>query len=399
MPFDNDALGIINTSVVEKQNDSLFDETDQHIPSTTTTTLLPISNTPPPPSTSTTLAPLSDEKVNDELFEGEGDENDDGEKEKKEGKQGDNAVNWEGLSQSLYTLGIFSPQLNENGENEISVAHSDEEFKQLWEQQKADALNESLTNYITLHHGEEGLRVFEAIFQNGVNPKEFYKGYNELADLNGLDLENNESDQEAVIREYYKDKLPKDKLDAKIKRLKDLAELQTESELLLPELISAKEKNLSDKENAEKERILSEKRTEDVQKSSLNKLLSEKITAKEVDGFPLSPEIAKKMYSFITEKNFINQNTGEKLTGLDVALLKINKDPSKLLTKLKLALLAENDFDFSKIEKRAKSKDTAILFKELQNKKQITQKEGHSTASPVNTNASSWNEFLKTKKS
>lgn len=275
---------------------------------------------------------------------------------------------FEALSKNLYELGIFSADEDEEGNPSYTLSKSPEEFKSLWEEQKAKALDTSLYNYLMNKHGEEGINVFKAIFQDGVNPKEYFQSYVELQDLSTLDVEN-ETHQEQIVREHLrKSKWAEDKINLRISRLKDRAELQEEAEMILPQLIEERQQSILDKQeaarNAEQARIAQETQF----KTQVNRLLTEAIKTKELDGVSITQEKAQKISAYMNEKRYENKTTGEKYTQFEMDLRRL-KDPDNLKMSVKLAALLMDKLDLTSVQKKALSKESNSLFKEFTQKK------------------------------
>lgn len=326
---------------------------------------------------------LSQEEMNDSLFEEETKEEPAVEKKEEEKKAEDAEFNqFEALSKNLYELGIFSAELDEEGNPVYELGTTPEQFKELWEDQKAKALDTSLYNYLMNKHGEEGVNVFKAIFQDGISPKEYFQTYTELQDLDLLDIEN-ESHQEQIVKESLRQAGWKDdKISARISKLKDRAELQEEAEMLLPQMIEQKQQALLDKQDKIK-KAEERKQAEEIQiKTSVSKLLTDAVTLKELDGLAISPEKARKLSEYYINKPYKNQNTGERYSQFEVDLMELKK-PENIKTSLKLAALMFDKLDLSSVQKKAISKESGSLFKEFVVKKE--------KKSPASTGGSSWN--------
>jgi len=284
------------------------------------------------------------------------DENDDDEEEE--------LSDFEAMTKGLYELGIFEADEDEEGNPVYRLPKTPEQLKAVWEEQKAKALDTSLYNFLMNRHGEEGVRVFQAIFQNGVNPKEYFQAYTQLQEVESLNPED-EAHQEMIVREYLKrQKLPEDKIAKRIQRLKDLAELQSEAEDLHPQLVEQDKQALLDKEEANKQKQLAEEQADAQYKGAITKILQEKLKEKEIDGIPLSQERVQKAFDFLYTKKYTSKATGDKLTEFDVAILN-SKKPENLQNRIKLALLFMDNFDFSKIQKKGVSNASNNVFKDL----------------------------------
>jgi len=281
-------------------------------------------------------------------------------------KQDDNLNQFEVLSKELYTLGVFNPEFDEEG-NEIPViAKSGQEFKDLFESQIQTGMYAMLENHLS-RFGEDRLQLFDAIFTKGVDPKQYLPTYNQVQDLKSLSLDD-ESAQELVVREFYKRAgLSDEKVNAKIQRLKDTAELQGDAEEFHPQLVAQDEAKLKKQEEDREQEIKMEEQRDAAYKASIVKILSEKIKAKDFDGISVNDKVARETFDFLYNKKWKGAD-GKKFTDFDKFVLELNK-PENHALKVKVGLLAKQNFDLSKVQKKAVSEESSELFKELASKK------------------------------
>jgi hypothetical protein len=271
------------------------------------------------------------------------------------------------LSNELYKLGIFVPDVDaETGEETLHSAKSGEEFKKLFEYQKQVSMYAAIDAHLS-RFGEDRLELFDAIFNKGVDPKEYLPIYNEIQNFEELSLDT-ESNQEKVVREAYKrNGLSEDKISTRIQRLKDMSELQSEAEDVKTMLIEQDKKSLKDQEDKKAAQLEFEKNKDAQYKTSLVKILNEKVKTKDFDGIPVTEQIAQKTYDFLYNKKW-QGGDGKKFTDFDKFILELNK-PENHSLKVKVGLLAQNEFDLTKVQKKAISKESSELFKEFAQKK------------------------------
>jgi hypothetical protein len=284
-------------------------------------------------------------------------------------KPKDEEVNqFETLSKSLYEIGVFEGETNEDGTPVQTVAKTPEEFKELWEDQKAKALDSSLYSYLMNKHGQEGIDVFKAIFQDGINPREYFQTYTEIEDLSALDVENEAHQEQIVKQSLREDGWAEDKILTKIAKLKDRAELQEEAEMRLPKMVESKQQAILNKQQAIQKEAQQKEANEIQYKSSLNKALSEAIKAQELNGISITQEKAQKVFSYMNDKKYENKSTGQKYTQYEVDMMELKK-PDNIKTNITNAILMMDKHDFSSIQKKAISKETNTLFKEFAQRK------------------------------
>lgn len=310
------------------------------------------------------------ENVEDHLF-GEGDDDNDDNPPKTtdddDDSSGDENLNqFEVLSKELYTLGVFNPEFDEDGQEVPVIAKSGQEFKELFESQIQTGMYAMLENHLS-RFGEDRLQLFDAIFTKGVDPKQYLPTYNQVQDLKSLSLDD-ESAQELVVREFYKRAgLSDEKVNAKIQRLKDTAELQGDAEEFHPQLVAQDEAKLKKQEEDRENEIKMEEQRDASYKASIVKILSEKIKAKDFDGISVNDKVARETFDFLYNKKWKGAD-GKKFTDFDKFILELNK-PENHALKVKVGLLAKQNFDLSKVQKKAVSEESSELFKELAQKK------------------------------
>ncbi len=264
-------------------------------------------------------------------------------------------------------MGVFLGEEDEQGVESITLAKTPEEFKDLFENQMASGMRKQLQNFLVNKHGDSGLEAFEAIYVNGIDPREYFSVSTEIEDLENINIEDEDA-QEQIVREFYRrNNIPEEKIDKKIKSLKDTANLQSDAEDLLPQLIEQNKQILRDKENQLKAKAQEESQKDNIYKSSVTKILQEKLKEKEFDGLPLNDKSAQAAFDFLYNKKWVAPN-GEKLTDFDVFILE-SKKPENISDRIKIALLKQNNFDFSKIEKKAASKQAVKYFASFAEKK------------------------------
>lgn len=270
---------------------------------------------------------------------------------------------FESFSSELYKLGILTPP--ESGDPVL--AKTGEDLRDLLNEEKRNGATAWLEGFLG-RFGEDRNELFEAIFVNGVDPREYLPTFNEILNFEGLDLEN-ESNQEKVVRTFYKQSGWTDaKIDAKVEKLKSYADLEEEAKTIHPMLLEQKKVELADKSEAKAEEQKRVVAADAIYKESITKILSDKLKDKNIDGIPLTDKDAKKAFDFLYLKKW-KTASGELLTDFDAFILD-SKKPENHAIRIKIALLAENKFDLSKIEKKVISKESNEVFSSLVHKKE-----------------------------
>lgn len=282
-----------------------------------------------------------------------------------ENTDNDNTFNL--LAKNLYELGIFNKLDDE--EEEINTP---EDFKEQWVKQLTAQSNSQIYNFLTDKHGEEGVELFNSLFVNGVDPKEYLSKYTEIQSLENIDL-TEESTQEQVYKTYYK-KLgwAEDKISKKIQKLKDYGELEEEATDAHEKLLELEQKELSSKKAQKEAEEEAKQQFKLHYAQSVNQILSEKLKQREFDGIPLTEKIARETYENLVVEKY-KLPTGEKLTEFDKKILELRK-PENYEMKVKLWLLLQNNLDLSKVKTKAISEKTDKLFSNMITKEKVNKR-------------------------
>ena len=320
---------------------------------------------------------LLEKKEDDEEEVAEEDNIEEG-KDKKEGNKtpkkelSDNE--FENLSRELYTLNVLTP--DEEGQEPV-LAKTGEEFLALFNKESQKKATSWLENFLA-QHGEDRRELFDAIFINGVDPKEYIPVYTQAQALEGADL-TQENVQEKVMREYLtRTGYPADKIDSKIEKLKQTADLEEEAAIAHPLLVAQDKQKAKDIEEASANKLQAQKEIDDIFRTSLSKVLTEKGKGKDWDGIPITPKLVQEVFDFQYTKKWKTAD-GQLLTDFDKFILETKK-PENIEKRIKIALLEKTGWDFSKIEKKAVSKQSSSLFASL-TQKEAKQKQ-QQTAQP-----------------
>jgi hypothetical protein len=103
------------------------------------------------------------------------------------------------LANDLFKLGVFSKDEDED-DAPISTA---EEFLERFQAEKKKGAIEVVNNFIG-QFGEDYQQAFEAIFVKGVNPKDYFGTYDQVANFAELDL-SQENNQVKVLKQALSD--------------------------------------------------------------------------------------------------------------------------------------------------------------------------------------------------
>lgn len=265
------------------------------------------------------------------------------------------------LSNDLFKLGVFT---KDEDEEDIAIS-TPEEFLERFEAEKKKGAIDVVNNFIG-QFGEDYQQAFQAIFVNGVNPKDYFSTYNAIENFSEMDL-SDETNQVAIIKQALSDQgfEPED-ITSEVERLKNYGDLES---------VASKHHKVLVKKEATKLQKLEQDRTAQLQQlaaikqqyhQNVNTVLQEKVKSKEFDGIPLNPKLATELQDFLLAEKW-KTPSGETLTDFDRTILDL-KRPENHALKVKVGLLLkilEKDPTLSTIQKSGISKKSSELFGEV----------------------------------
>jgi uncharacterized protein Smg (DUF494 family) len=265
------------------------------------------------------------------------------------------------LSKDLAKLGVFTTDEDEE-ETPITTA---EEFLERFNAEKKKGAIEVVNNFIG-QFGEDYQNAFNAIFVNGVDPKEYFGTYNAIENFSEMDL-SDEVNQVSIIKQALADQgFDPEDITTEVERLKNYGDLES---------VAAKHHKVLVKKESAKLQQLEQERSKQLQQQAaykqqyvqnVNNVLQEKLKTKEFDGIPLNPKLATELQEFLVQDKW-KTSSGEMLTDFDRTIIDL-KRPENHEKKVKVALLLkilEKDPTLSTIQKTGLTKKSNELFGEV----------------------------------
>lgn len=282
------------------------------------------------------------------------------EEEEEEGEE-TSANPFSALAKDLFKLGVFT-QDEEEGEVEISTP---EQFLERFNLESKKRVGETLENFLG-QFGEDYKKAFQAIYINGVNPKEYFGIYNTIEDFASLDMAQ-EDNQVAVMRQALTDQgLEPEDITKEIEKLKNYGDLEETAARFQKVLVKKQAQKLAEIEQENAARLQQMQQMKAQYIKNVQTVLQEKLKTKEFDGIPLNPKLAGELQDFLITDKY-KTPSGETLTEFDRTILDL-KRPENHEKKVKVALLLkllEKDPTLSTIKKKGISQETNTLFSEV----------------------------------
>jgi len=282
-------------------------------------------------------------------------------KEDEEAEEAPEVSRFTALSNDLFKLGVFT----KDEDDEDVAIDTPEAFLERFQAEKRKGAIDVVNNFIG-QFGEDYQQAFDAIFVKGVNPKDYFGTYNQIASFSDMDL-SQENNQVAVIRQALTDQgFESEDIDTEVERLKNYGDLET---------VATKHHKVLVKREAQKLHQMEEKAQQELQQKQAIKnhyvqnvqtILQDKVKSKEFDGIPINPKLAGELQDFLLVDKY-KTASGETLTDFDRAVLEL-KRPENHEMKVKVALLMkilEKDPTLSTIQKTGITKKSNELFGEV----------------------------------
>lgn len=271
------------------------------------------------------------------------------------------------LSADLIKLGLFEDN------DELDIPESGEELLQRFQMEAQRKAQFALDQYLG-RFGEDRRQLFDAIFNKNVDPRDYLKTYSAIESLSNLDLEKADN-QERVVRQTLSNQgFDQADIDEEVERLKEYGDLEKVSKKYHKVLVANEAKELEKKASAAEQNLRIEQQRDQQYQVAVSNILNDKLKQRDFDGIPVTPSVAKDTYSFLTSKNW-KLPSGELLTDFDKFILDL-KQPEYFPLKVKIALLAKNNFDLAKVAERLQSTQSSELFDSIarQTKKTVNKK-------------------------
>lgn len=265
------------------------------------------------------------------------------------------------FGRELYHLGVLSPE--SDGEP-LEIKSVDDLKERLFAEKQRGAVQ--LLENILGHFGPEYREAFDAIYIDGVHPRDYFVQAEELSSLQDLDLAVVEN-QKYVLRTHYRS-LGWDaaKIAAKIEKLENYQDLEEEARDLHVALV-AKEKQALESRQTERKQELTRKATlEQQHQQAIGKLLQDKTKAKDFDGIPFDEKTARSLSAYMLEKKW--QLGENQISDFEKEILDLSRPENREL-QVKVALLMhliKTDPTLARLQRKAVTKETDKIFSFLQ---------------------------------
>jgi len=271
----------------------------------------------------------------------------------------------------LYQLGI----LTADDDNTPAPINTSGELIERLTHEKQKGAVELLENILS-NFGPEYRTAFDAIYLNGVHPREYFHQAEKVTSLEGIDLSIVEN-QKQVVRTHLRSLgWDETKIAAKIEKLENYQDLEEEARDLIVPLV-ANEKKALDQKVKERQQELSRKASMDQEhQQSVGRIIKEKMKLKEFDGIPFDEKTARTVGGYMLEKKW--QLGDSQISDFEKEILDLSRPENREL-QIKIALimhLLKVDPTLSRLQRKAVSNEADKIFSFLQREETTSKKQG-----------------------
>lgn len=272
------------------------------------------------------------------------------------------------FTRELFETGILE---SDEQEPEVQITTPQELINRFEHEKKKGAIQ--LLEGILSNYGPDYREAFQAIYINGVRPRDYFGQLESVTHLADMDMSRAEN-QKLVLSRHYKD-LGWDnaKITAKIEKLENYQDLEEEARDIHTALVQKEKQALAAAEQARKIELDRKLAIQQEHHVGVQQILKERLKSREFDGIPLDEKQVRQLQSYMLEKRW--QLAEEQITDFDKDLLDLARPENREL-QVKIALLMQMlkiDPTLSRLQKKAITKESDSLFSFLQ-RDQRTQK-------------------------
>lgn len=291
-----------------------------------------------------------------------------GKKDAEEGGEVDETL--QSIAEELYRLNIFTKT-----EDDEEIPSTPEEFLEKFEEEKQRGA-EQIVEELAGRHGEEYRDAFYSIFVDGVHPKDYLGKFAQVQSFKEMDLSEESNQVKCVEASLRKQRWEESDIQEKLRELRQNADLENEAKRCHRALVKHEEEELSGLAEKAKVEQARNEQMDKVYLMNLNNILTKAVKEKEINGIPVTKDVATKAFDMAYNKKWELKNGKEPISDLDRIFLELKK-PENHAVKAQIALLFANTFDgfgegkrlsidLSNIQKKAESAANKGLFEKVQ---------------------------------
>ena len=179
--------------------------------------------------------------------------------------------------------------------------------------------------------------MFEAVFINGVHPKEYLQTYSSIQDFQNADLTDVDVQKQVVIEGLRLQGFEDEDIKSELKEMEEYGTLEDKAKKYHKVVVKKQEEKLKEIQETEKRKVQEEARKDASYRESLNKILSKKLETKEFDNIPVTEDFAKETFDYLYTKKW-KTPAGKLITDFEKEMLELDS-PENYERKVKIGLL------------------------------------------------------------
>lgn len=281
--------------------------------------------------------------------------------------------NFQAIAEDFFKIGLLT---TDDNEEETPITSQEELIERLQYEHQKNAYK-YIYSEILSKHGQEGQKMFDAIFVKGVPPSQYLPAYNELQSFKNLDLTDESVQEQVVVEKLRRAGYSQQSITRNVNRMKEVGDLEDEAREAHELLLQQEEQQLQALEQQAVQQQEAYKQYKTQQQQTYVQVLNEAIQKKSLGDLPITKKAASELFDEVFTERYHLPTTGEKFTEFDHKLLELRK-PENHQKKLILAYLwkmYEEDPTLSAIKKMGVSETADRLFSSVVTKsKQSTKK-------------------------
>lgn len=287
------------------------------------------------------------------------------ESEEEEGEGEEESHNpFNSISKQLFELGIFT---FDDSDDEVEITNG-EDLRDRFEYEKKKGVTQVLENFLA-RKGQEYKDMFDAVFINGVSPREYLQAYADVEDFRNANLESEHVQKKVIAEAMRLQGFDEEDIEDEVAKAEQYGDLEDKAKKYHKMLVKKQEEKLKDIETKEQAKTQEEVRKDAYYRESLTKILTKKIQEKEFDSIPVTQEMAQSTMDFLYTKKW-KTPAGKLITDFDKEILELDQ-PENYEYKVKVGLLLnllKKDPELKSLQRKAITKESNNVFSELAEK-------------------------------
>lgn len=272
-------------------------------------------------------------------------------------------VDFQSIAQEFFTLGILT---TDEGEEEQGITTQDQLLERFQYEKEKSGIKYVYDNIIS-KHGDEGIKMFNSIFIDGMHPEDYFQTTSTTLSLKNYDLTDDQNKRTIFAERLRQQGYSEDTIKRHVNRSFELGELEEDAKEAHEFLLKQQEAIEAQKLEQAKVIELQKKQFKDLYLTNVKTEITNSLKKRDLGNLPITDKAARELEDYLTTETHQLKTTGEKLTKFDIDILSL-RDPKNHSKKVVLAYLwkmYEKDPFLSTIKKKGVSEASNTMFNSL----------------------------------